>query len=126
MGDRVDHAVHSRLAHGLRSTAVDVERQAVVAMDQPDSLRSGDSGHGGMDMGIAVMCVAILGAAVLALLQFLRRERPSSVIWTRPYWPRVLMRLGGGPTPPSSLACRSSAANGRRSAAWWLRWFRLP
>lgn len=80
---------------------VGTDRKAVAAIDRSDSLQENDSGRGGMDMSIAMMCMAVLGAALLALLRFLGRERPRSVIWMRPYLVHVIVRLDLGPAPPS-------------------------
>lgn len=77
--------------------------QELVAIDQVDSVGAGGPGHGGMDMGIAMMCVAILGAALLALLSSLRRERPSRVVWARPPQTRVMSHSGRGAAPPSLM-----------------------
>lgn len=85
----------------MNSGAVGVDGQQVATIDRPHLLAVGASGLGGMDMCISVMCVAVLGAALLALLQVLRRERPTSSLWTRPPRTRVTMRPGRGRAPPS-------------------------
>ena len=88
---------------GFDGAAVSADGQAGATSDQPDSLRASDSGHGDMDMSLAMMCVAILAVALLALLRSLRRERPQ-IIWARPRGPRVVVRPWWGPAPPSLIA----------------------
>ena len=83
------------------SVAVGVHGLAVATSTHADSLQGSGSGHGGMDMSIAMMCIAVLGAALLALLRFLRHERPWSVLWTRPNLTRAMAPPGLGPAPPS-------------------------
>lgn len=85
------------------SKAVSVEGETGPTRDHSDSLPGGDSEQGGMDMSIAMMCVVILGAALLALLQMLRRERPWSVLGIRPYRTRSIMHPSRGADPPSLL-----------------------
>jgi len=59
------------------------------------------SGHGGMAMG--AMCLAILGAALLALLRLLQRARVAPVVWTLPRPARAIVPRGRDPDPPSLM-----------------------
>lgn len=63
------------------------------------------SGHGtdsgGMAMG--AMCVAILGASLLALLRLLQRARVAPVVWTLPRPARAIVPRGRDPDPPSLI-----------------------
>lgn len=60
------------------------------------------SGHGGMAMG--AMCLAILGAAVLALLRLLDRARVAPVVWSLPRRPAgAIVPRGRDPDPPSLI-----------------------
>lgn len=59
------------------------------------------SGHGGMAMG--AMCLAILGAALLALLRLLHRARVAPVVWSLPRCTRVIVPRGRDPDPPSLI-----------------------
>lgn len=59
------------------------------------------SGHGGMAMG--AMCLAILGAALLALLRLLQRARVAPVVWTLPRPARAIVPRGRDPDPPSLI-----------------------
>lgn len=59
------------------------------------------SGHGGMAMG--AMCLAILGAALLALLRLLQRARVAPVVWSRPRPARAIVPRGRDPDPPSLI-----------------------
>lgn len=77
--------------------------QGLVAIEQADPLGAGGPGHGGMDMGIAMMCVAILGAALLARMSLLRGERPWRVVRARPHQTRVMSYSGRGPASPSLM-----------------------
>ena len=77
------------VGHGLHNAAID------------PSLEPSRSGRGGLDMGIAMLCVAILGAALLGLVWLLRAERPSAFVWARPHRQPVIVQTGRGPGPPS-------------------------
>lgn len=63
------------------------------------------SGHGtdsgGMAMG--AMCLAILGAALLALARLLRRARVAPVGWSLPRPARAILPRGRDPDPPSLI-----------------------
>jgi len=59
------------------------------------------SGHGGIAMG--VMCLAILGAALLALLRVLRRVRLAPMVWSLPRRTRAIIPRGRDPDPPSLI-----------------------
>jgi len=59
------------------------------------------SGHGGMAMG--AMCLAILGAAVLALVRLLQRARVAPVVWRLPRPARAIVPRGRDPDPPSLI-----------------------
>jgi len=63
------------------------------------------SGHGtdsgGMAMG--AMCLAILGAALLALLRLLQRARVAPVVWSLPRPTRAIVPRGRDPDPPSLI-----------------------
>lgn len=59
------------------------------------------SGHGAMAMG--AMCLAILGAALLALLRLLQRARAAPVEWTLPRPARAIVPRGRDPDPPSLI-----------------------
>ena len=88
---------------GLDSAGVGADGQAAFTIDRPESPRASDSGHGGMDMSLGMMCVAILGVALLALLRFLRPERIFSIFRTR-RGTRVISRPGWRRAPPSLIA----------------------
>lgn len=77
----------------------DVER--IQSSDRSQSMGSSDSGHSDMDTSIAMMCVAILGVALLRLLRLVRGGRSFSVLWARPRQARVMLRAGRGLPPPS-------------------------
>ena len=79
---------------------VGVGAEEMAAIERPQSLESNKSGHGGMDMSIAMMCVAILGAALLFLARRLRGERSFWVIAARRHHARLILHPGRGPTPP--------------------------
>ena len=89
---------------GFDSAAVSADGQAVATIERPDSLRASDSGHGDMDMSLAMMCVAILAVALVALLRSLRREPLSWILWARRRESRVIVRPWRGPSPPSLIA----------------------
>lgn len=59
------------------------------------------SGHGGMAMG--PICLAILGAVLLALLRLLQRARVAPVVWTLPRPCRVIVPRGRDPDSPSLI-----------------------
>ncbi|WP_146207223.1 DUF6153 family protein [Nocardioides silvaticus] len=59
------------------------------------------SGHGGMAVG--AMCLAILGAALLALLRLLQRIRVAPVVWSLPRRTRAIVPRGRDPDPPSLI-----------------------
>lgn len=59
------------------------------------------SGHGGMAMG--AMCLAILGAVLLALLRLLQRARVAPVVWSLPRPARAIVPRGRDPDPPSLI-----------------------
>jgi len=59
------------------------------------------SGHGGMAMG--AMCLAILGAALLALLRLLQRARVAQGVWSLPRPARAIVPRGRDPDPPSLI-----------------------
>lgn len=59
------------------------------------------SDTGGMVMG--VMCLAILGAALLAVLQLLLRARVAAVVWSLPRSVRAIVPRGRDPDPPSLI-----------------------
>ena len=59
------------------------------------------SGHGGMAMG--VMCLVVLGAALLALLRLLHRARVAPVVWSLPRRTRAVFPRGRDPDPPSLI-----------------------
>ena len=62
------------------------------------------SGPGGMAMNIAMMCLAVIGAALIAALRFLRRGRAASVVWSLPRRrPRPVRYRGRDPDPPSLI-----------------------
>ncbi|MEQ7845743.1 DUF6153 family protein [Nocardioides kribbensis] len=56
---------------------------------------------GGMAMG--VMCLAILGAALLALMQHFRRARVAPVLWSLPRPANAIIPRGRDPDPPSLI-----------------------
>ena len=56
---------------------------------------------GGMAMG--AMCLAILGAALLALLRLLRRAPVAPVVWSLPRPARAIVPRGRDPDPPSLI-----------------------
>lgn len=96
------HASMTHSAAAADSLPMAVNPQELIALDKAANvLEGGGLGHGDMDMSIAMMCVAILGAALLALLHFLRGERASGVLWSLPRQPRVILHPGRGPGPPS-------------------------
>jgi hypothetical protein len=66
-----------------------------------DLLESAGSEHAGMAMG--AMCLAILGAALLALLRLLRRARVAPAVWTLPRPARAIVPRGRDPDPPSLI-----------------------
>lgn len=78
-----------------------VDGQKVASSDQSRSRGSNESGHGGMNMTTAVMCLAILGAALLALLHQLGVERSSRAIWARRHLARLKAPAARGVAPPS-------------------------
>ena len=59
------------------------------------------SGDDGMAMG--AMCLAILGAALLALLRLFRRAREAPVVWSLPRRMRAIVPRGRDPDPPSLI-----------------------
>lgn len=63
------------------------------------------SGHGSDSGGMAMgaMCLAILGAALLALLRLLQRARVAPVVWTLPRPARAIVPRGRDPDPPSLI-----------------------
>lgn len=63
----------------------------------------GASGHGGMDMGMAAMCVAILAAALIALVRLLLARRVGPVLWLQLHRPIAVFPLGRDPAPPSLI-----------------------
>ena len=87
----------------VASAAVGMEVQAVAITNRSGSLRGSDSGRGGMLMGITMMCVVILGTALLALLERLRGARSWSTLWARPNRERVVMHPSRESAVPSSL-----------------------
>ena len=60
-----------------------------------------DTDSGGIAMG--AMCLAILGAALLALLQLLRRAWVAPVVWTLPRPARAITPRSRDPDPPSLI-----------------------
>ncbi|WP_460829470.1 hypothetical protein [Nocardioides hungaricus] len=60
------------------------------------------SGHGSDSGGMAMgtMCLAILGAALLALARLLRRARVAPVVWWLPRPARAILPRGRDPDPP--------------------------
>ena len=64
------------------------------------------SGHG-TDRGVmamGAMCLAILGAALLALVRLLQRARVAAVVWSQPRRPaRAVIPRGRDPDPPSLI-----------------------
>lgn len=56
------------------------------------------SGHG--DMAMVAMCLAILGAAMLAMLRLLNRARVAPVVWSLPRPVRAILPRGRDPDPP--------------------------
>lgn len=89
---------------GFDSDAISDDVQAVATIERPDSLQASDSGHGDMDMSLAMMCVAILAVALLALSRSLRRERSAWILWARPRESPIIVRPWRGPAPPSLIA----------------------
>lgn len=59
------------------------------------------SGDGGMAMG--AWCLAILGAALLALLRRLQRARIAPMVWALPRPTRTIVPRGRDPDPPSLI-----------------------
>jgi hypothetical protein len=76
----------------------------LFASNVAEDLREGapGSGHGtdsgGMAMG--AMCLAILGAALLALLRLLRQARGAPEVWSLPRPARAIVPRGRDPDPP--------------------------
>ena len=59
---------------------------------------------GGMAMNIAMLCLAVIGAALIAVLGFLRRRRAAPVVWSLPRRrPRPVRYRGRDPDPPSLI-----------------------
>lgn len=54
-------------------------------------------------MTIAMMCVAILGAALITLLRQLRVQRSVPAIWARPHQAPVMSPASRGLAPPSLI-----------------------
>lgn len=80
-----------------------VDRQEVAPIDPSLSWGSSESGQGGMDVTIAMMCVAILGAALITLLRQLRVERSVPAVWARPHQAPVMSPASRGLAPPSLI-----------------------
>jgi len=59
------------------------------------------SGPGGTAMG--ALCLAILGAALLALLRRLQRARLAPGVWSLPRPARAIVPRGRDPDPPSLI-----------------------
>jgi len=49
------------------------------------------------------MCLAILGAALLALLRLLHRAREAAVVWSLPRPAGAIVPRGRDPDPPSPI-----------------------
>jgi Family of unknown function (DUF6153) len=63
------------------------------------------SGAGGMDMGMAAMCIAILAGALIALLRLLLGARVRPLLWVLARQARAVLRHPGrDPDPPSLIA----------------------
>jgi Family of unknown function (DUF6153) len=63
------------------------------------------SGAGGMDMGMAAMCVAILAGALIALLRLLLGARVRPLLWVLARQARAVLRHPGrDPDLPSLIA----------------------
>jgi hypothetical protein len=72
---------------------------------QPQIEAVGVPGAGGMDMGMATMCVAILAGALIALLRFLLGGRVRPLMWVLGREAQaVLGHSGRHPDPPSPIA----------------------
>ena len=91
------------LVMGIDVPPLLVDRQEVAPIGTSRSWGSSESGRGEMDMTIAMMCVAILGAALITLLRQLRVERSVSAIWSRPHQARVMSPDSRGLAPPSLI-----------------------
>ena len=95
-------------ASGVVLTATGAQTLAGPLADQAhqmtETLSGSGSGHGGMAMNIAMMCLAVLGAALIAVLRFLRRGRAAPVVWSLPRRrPRPVRFRGRDPDPPSLI-----------------------
>lgn len=64
----------------------------------------GASRHGGMDMGMAAMCVAILAVALSALIRLLLGRGVGPVLWLQPRQSSAVVHPGRDPDPPSLIA----------------------
>lgn len=63
----------------------------------------GVPGHGGIDMGMAAMCVAVLAAALIALVRLLLARRVSPLLWLQLRCSIAVFPLGRDPDPPSLI-----------------------
>ena len=80
-----------------------VSHAGLLDGNRAEDLLEGATGsdHGGMAMG--AMCLAILGAALLALLRLLHRARVAAVVWSLPRHTRAIVPRGRDPDPPSPI-----------------------
>lgn len=68
-------------------------------LESANGFGQGDSGG----MAMAAMCLAILGAALLALLLLLHRARVAPVTWSLPRRASAIVPRGRDPDPPSLI-----------------------
>lgn len=84
-----------------------VSDAGLLAGNQAEELLQASTGTGhvtdGGGMAMGAMCLAILGAALLALLRLLRRARVAPVVWTLARPSGVIIPRGRDPDPPSLI-----------------------
>lgn len=89
---------------GVATTAIVIQTQDGPLADQARQMGETLSGfgRGGMVLDIALMmCVAVLGAALIAVLGFLRAGRATPVVWSLPRRrPRPVRCRGRDPDSP--------------------------
>lgn len=80
-----------------------VSDAGLLSGDQAGDLLEAATGSvdGGMAMG--AMCLAVLGAALLALLRLFHRARVAPVVWSLPRRIRAIVPRGRDPDPPSLI-----------------------
>ena len=79
----------------------------VDTQSQAEATAVGASGLGGMDMGMAAMCVAILAAALIALVRYLLGGRARRLLWMLGRQLRAVLQHAGRDSDPPSLIALS-------------------